>query len=246
MKNVAPEVEYPWAALVQNLAPTVNGVLLPGEQTLVTLPVLPGARFSFALMFVESNDLFYAPDENGIALMGADGIVSGDLTDQVYLWDAGTELNEEPGLGPNQPMRQGEADTGPPDDDENVRMVDDECTYPAVSDVLNVSVSSTGRFFGIPFVEIRFANVSTDETLSLSDGTTKSVPFSEGPVVVHFDPAPIFTPGLPDRDMGLESLAEDGGIYRVVLPDCGKCGRKPLVCAWGMGYAHGACPDICS
>lgn len=50
-------------------------------------------------MFVPSTDLFYAQDENGIAVFDETGMpISGDVTDQVMLWDAGTEENQEPGV----------------------------------------------------------------------------------------------------------------------------------------------------
>ena len=39
--------------------------------------------------------------------------ISGDITSQILLWDAGTEVNEEPGLGPNQPAFQAAPNTGP-------------------------------------------------------------------------------------------------------------------------------------
>jgi hypothetical protein len=31
----------------------------------------------------------------------------------ISLWDAGTEINQEPGTGPDQPLRQSGPDTGP-------------------------------------------------------------------------------------------------------------------------------------
>jgi hypothetical protein len=36
----------------------------------------------------------------------------GDVTSQVILWDAGTELNQEPGIGADQGPRQKGANTG--------------------------------------------------------------------------------------------------------------------------------------
>src|SRR5262245_9011429 len=65
-------------------------------------------------MFAQSNDLFYAPREEGIGLFDASGKpVAGDITSQILLWDAGTEVNEEPGLGPNQAPLQPAPNTGP-------------------------------------------------------------------------------------------------------------------------------------
>ena len=64
-------------------------------------------------MFVQSNDWFFAPGPDGIALFDADGNpISGDITSQVFLWNAGTEVDEEPGIGPNQGPRQKGPNTG--------------------------------------------------------------------------------------------------------------------------------------
>ena len=65
--------------------------------------------------------------------------LKGDVTDMIKLWDAGTEVNEEPGVGPNQAPRQAAANTGP---DENgvVHIVDDGYVYPAVKDAIRVTV----------------------------------------------------------------------------------------------------------
>ena len=97
---------------------TPVGMMAPG-------PIGPGAAYEFkftampkmklhlALMFGQSNDLFYAPDSMGIALFDAKGnAISGDVTEKLLLWDAGTEVNEEPGVGPNQAPRQGTPNTG--------------------------------------------------------------------------------------------------------------------------------------
>jgi hypothetical protein len=65
-------------------------------------------------MFIDSNDWFYSNNSAGIDLFNADGTpFSGDVTRRMGLWDAGTEVNEEPGVGPNQAPRQPRPDTGP-------------------------------------------------------------------------------------------------------------------------------------
>ena len=179
----------------------------PGGAYEFTFDAAPGARLSFATMFIPSNDLFYGPDENGIALFNPDGTpVSGDVTAQVQLWDAGTEANEEPGVGANQAQRQAGADTGPDDADATVRLVNDGFTYPAVADVIQVTI--------MPVSETRFTarieNVSTGTTLTPSDGSMQAVPLAPGVWVVHTDTAPLFASGQADRDEGLEAIAEDG------------------------------------
>jgi len=72
-----------------------------------------GDRLSFVTMMIESNDWFYANNKQGIALFAADGTPrSGDITNLFGLFDAGTEGNEEPGVGMNQAPRQSRPDTG--------------------------------------------------------------------------------------------------------------------------------------
>jgi len=108
----------------------------PGGAYELRFGAAPGHMLSFATMMVQSNDLFYAPDGDGIALYDGDTPVTGDVTGQLMLWDAGTEANEEPGLGLNQAPRQGDPNMGPADSDNTVHLVDDGYTYPAVSEVV--------------------------------------------------------------------------------------------------------------
>ena len=88
------------------------GPALPGSTYSFTFEATPGDYLSFATMFVQSNDWFLAPSSNGIALFDGAEPISGDITDMVSLWDAGTEVDETPGEGANQAPRQAGADTG--------------------------------------------------------------------------------------------------------------------------------------
>jgi hypothetical protein len=104
----------------------------------------PGMRLSFAMMFGQSNDLFYAPGAEGIALFDESGKpIMGDITARTTLWDAGTEVNEEPGVGPNQAPRQSSPNTGPRENGvvRPIAEVRDGFTYPAVSEVLRVTIA---------------------------------------------------------------------------------------------------------
>ena len=115
------------------------GLFIPGQA--FTVNAMPGDRLVFAAMFVESNDLFYAPGPEGIALFDdSANALSGDITSQVVLWDAGTEINEQPGVGSNQAPRQTGPNTGPTENGV-VRPVNDGFEYPAVGEVLEVTLS---------------------------------------------------------------------------------------------------------
>lgn len=89
------------------------GPIRPGQSFEFTVTALPGMKLFMAQMFGQSNDWFYAPGVNGIALFDNKGkAISGEITDQLYLWDAGTEKDEEIGIGPNQGPRQKGLNTG--------------------------------------------------------------------------------------------------------------------------------------
>ena len=89
------------------------GPIRPGDSFEFTVTAMPGMKLFMTQMFGQSNDWFYAPSVNGITLFDHKGNpVSGDITDQLYLWDAGTEKDEEIGIGPNQGPRQKGMNTG--------------------------------------------------------------------------------------------------------------------------------------
>ncbi|MBU0741256.1 spondin domain-containing protein [bacterium] len=197
------------------------GPIGPGQAYEFRVGAAPGDRLSFATMFVHSNDLFYAPGGGGIALYGAKSApLDGDVTDQVRLWDAGTEANQEPGLGMDQAPRQSGANAGAADPDDTVRMVDDGYAYPAVSDVIQVVVTPEG---GGEFT-VRIENVSDSATLSPSSGPSLAVPLAPGVYAVHAGTAPLFTEDMTDRGEGLEHVAEDGnpaGLAAALAPRTG-------------------------
>ncbi len=85
----------------------------PGDAYEFTITAAPGDRLSFAMMVVETNDVFLGTIEAGISLYRPDGTpLNGDVTESVLVWDAGTEVNQSPGTGNNQAPRQSGSDTG--------------------------------------------------------------------------------------------------------------------------------------
>ncbi len=116
------------------------GPLTPGGSYQFTFTAKKGDMLSFATMFVQSNDLFYAPNGEGIELFEGRIPVIGDITDMIYLWDAGTEVNEKPGFGLNQAPRQSGPNTGATENG-MVEMVNDGFQYPDASDVIKVSIN---------------------------------------------------------------------------------------------------------
>ncbi|MEZ5831445.1 MAG: spondin domain-containing protein [Dongiaceae bacterium] len=114
------------------------GMFAPGLEFTVTAK--PGDRLSFATMFVQSNDKFYAPAGGSLALFDANGDpISGDLTTFIRLFDAGTEVDQRPGAGSDQAPRQKTANQGP-DQGGVVAEANDGFVYPAVGEVIHLEI----------------------------------------------------------------------------------------------------------
>ena len=96
---------------------TPNGAETPG-------PIGPGGAFEFSFSAKPGHETFadydvwaiqrlvLSAEPGGIKLFENGKPVSGDITSHFFLWDAGTEKDEEPGLGPNQAPRQKAPNTG--------------------------------------------------------------------------------------------------------------------------------------
>jgi hypothetical protein len=208
IENVAEAKDYLVSGVfntpVGGSAPAPIG---PGQAYEFTFDATPGTMLSFATMFVQSNDLFYAPAGSGIALFNGNTPITGDVTDQIKLWDAGSEINQEPGLGTDQAPRQSGPNTGAADPDNTVReAVNTFNNLPVVSDVIKVTLSSTSA----TGFKVRIDNVSNSSTLMSSDQTSTAVPLAPGVFVIHTGSNPLFSTGQPDAGNGLAAIAEDG------------------------------------
>jgi hypothetical protein len=154
------------------------GPAMPGQAFEFTFSAVPGDRLSFATMLAESNDYFFAPNELGIPLYGANGAaMSGDVTSYVKLWDAGTEADQPLGMGPDQAPRQPAPNTGAADPLRMVRRVLTD-RLPAENQLIRVTLQAlvSNRF------QLRIENISGSSTFR--------TPISPGVWVVHTDPAP--------------------------------------------------------
>jgi hypothetical protein len=114
--------------------------ILPGQAYEFDFVGTEGQKLTLAAMFGQSNDLFYAPAA-AIELFVGDKPFSGDITDSLVLWDAGTEVNQEPGTGADQAPRQAAPNTGMKEKGV-VRQVVDGFKYPATNSVLRVTVTA--------------------------------------------------------------------------------------------------------
>lgn len=203
---------------------TEPGPALPGSGYSFTVNAEPGATLSFVTMLAQSNDLFFAPDGNGIALYDDMGSpISGDITDQVHLWDAGTEVNEPIGEGANQAPRQAGPNTG---DDEMgvvnlVADLDDGLSYPATADVISVeingmddgsftvSINNVSDMYMVPspITPVVWIVRPTDpmaDDMAMDDDMSDNMDDMMAPHGVFF------TRGQVNYGRGLEHVAEDG------------------------------------
>ncbi len=209
IENIAIEKSYfASGAFNTPVGASAPAPIFPGEAYEVNFDAAPGHKLSFATMFVQSNDFFYAPDGEGIDLFDALGNqVTGNITSQVMLWDVGSEVNQEPGLGADQAPRQNGPNTGAADVNTNVRQApDDFNNLPAVSDVIEVTLTSTSA----TGFTLRIEAVSTASTLSTSDDGMTAVPLAPGVYVVHTGSDVLFMEGQADYGDGLVAIAEDG------------------------------------
>jgi hypothetical protein len=84
----------------------------PGAAYEFTLSAAPKMKLTLVTMFGQSNDYFYAT-EKPVELFDAAGEpLSGDITARFALYDAGTEVNQELGVGTDQAPRQKAPNTG--------------------------------------------------------------------------------------------------------------------------------------
>src|SRR6478736_1423354 len=212
LENVAPSKTYTSAGVFDTpVGDTVAGPALPGKTYKFTVDAGRKQKLFFSTMLAATNDLFFAPSGAGIPLYLDNGSpISADVTGQVFLWDAGTELNEEPFVGSNTVTNQGTVNTGAVDTNNKVRKIASVTegfvfAYPAVSSLIKVTVThTTGTLF-----EVTIADLST-AALTTGDLVSHPAPISPGVWAVSSSANALFTEQLPVPAHGLEALAEDG------------------------------------
>jgi len=115
--------------------------ILPGGAFEFTFKASVGMKLNFLAMYGQSNDLFYAPAK-AISLFDAKGNpISGDFTSLFQLWDAGTEVNQAPGIGPDQAPRQMAKNTGAAENGV-LHLVKDGFSYPETQNVLRITITA--------------------------------------------------------------------------------------------------------
>lgn len=119
-----------------------GGPVLAGQTGTFEVTARRSDRLSILTMFVQSNDFFYGDDGEGIALFERGRPISGDVTGDLLLWNAGTERDTARGTGPYQVLVQPSPDSGPGEGEVVMlsSQTDDDFDLPAVADVIRVTV----------------------------------------------------------------------------------------------------------
>ena len=198
-------------AVAGNAAFAASGVFAVPTGGTDPAPIFPGGAYefefeadastpylSFGTMLVQSNDLFAAPMQSGLRVFDASGMPqTGDVSDALVLWDAGSERNEAPGAGPNQAPRQAGPNTGP------------------AEGVVSAFANATRALplpRGIVDVQVRAVTEALEVTVTNVSAMRGALTTPVAPVfwAVHDASWSLFEAG-GEASAGLEALAEDGG-----------------------------------
>jgi len=183
----------------QNLSPTRSNperasLDSPGEFFEIDFVASPGVNMSFVSMSSISNDWLFAPTGEGISIFDENGQpILGNITDQIYLWDAGTEEENVATFGgAGEDLREN-------DDDNTVRVLDQDVS--AYLDAELTDYDETTRTFTLRITNLRGEFADPDP-----------IRISPGILTLHAQEDPFFTVGEPDRGVGLQLIAERGNI----------------------------------
>lgn len=192
-----------------------NGVILPGQSVSFKFYAGKGQALAFATMYGYSNDLFFAPENPGLSLFDSDGNArTGDVSNQLSIWDNGTRVNQAPGANVEHPGTAEAANvTAVPQRDAQGH------TYLAASDLMKA--------------ELTYNSATSEFTITIrntSGGTMNETPFSPGLWAVSnvldgnlTAGSPFFTPGQKSSTE-MTALAEMGNptsLYEKVSDNTG-------------------------
>ncbi|SEM73435.1 hypothetical protein SAMN05216436_10733 [bacterium A37T11] len=175
-------------------------VILPGETVSFTVSAGKGQRLSFAAMYGLSNDLFFAPENPGIALYTDAGeAIEGDVSASVKLWDNGTRVNQKPGAAVVHP---GTAENKMIREVTN--MDDQGNSYEAASKLLKVTLAYQGN--SVFKVTLNNSSKGTINETGISPGVW-SVSYIAGGDLLN--KTPLYETGKASTE-GLTLIAESG------------------------------------
>ncbi len=127
--------------------PDNGAALFSGETSIFTFNAKPGEKLQIESMFVQSNDWFYAFRNGGLQLFVGTTPISGNVTSELLLYDAGTEADEPAGMGTTQKPDQAPMgmNIGPDDPINLVKIATEKhpsFVIPPTSSVIKITVTS--------------------------------------------------------------------------------------------------------
>lgn len=203
-ENISSAKDYAQSGTFQATGSSVE--VMPGQEIQITFTAQKGQNLMFATMYGNSWDLFFAPDNPGIELFDNDGNpLTGDISNRVKLWDAGTKKNNDP--------RRSKANQPREDEDGKVVEIngkDGTYDYPPAGEMMKLSLSYNA-------VGSRFTLTMYNNTKA----TKVQTPFSTGVWAVSnaFD-------GDPVNEKPLFDAGEKAGMELVALAERGN--NQPL------------------
>lgn len=165
----------------------------------VNFKATKGSYLSFANMFAQSNDWFFGTDSKGIKLWEGDTPKTGDITDRLSVYDAGSESNENflvdfPSTIYTAPNQLG-PNSGPSDIDNTVRRTGRNI---ANYETASLSYDASTKYFTLKIKKANRENAHNPGFIT------------PGILVVHTQDNPLYEVGAPLKANGFETLAEDG------------------------------------
>lgn len=198
-ENISSAKEYAQSGTFQATGSSIE--VMPGQEIQISFTAEKGQILTFATMYGNSWDLFFAPENPGIELFDNNGNpITGDISNKVKLWDAGTKKNNDP--------RRNKANQPREDEDGKVTEIngkDGIYDYPSAGEMMKLNLAynaATSRF-----------------TLTIRNNTNATkvqTPFSTGVWAVSntFD-------GKPVNEKPLFDTGEKAGTELVALAERG-------------------------
>lgn len=185
-------------------APTTGPLTQNGDQYQISFQAVPGTKFTPVTMMGNSNDWFLAPEDfAGIDLWQNGAPRTGDIANELILFDAGTEADNLPEFFP-----PAGANVGPEDPNTATRIVDRDGrrgdTYMTAILSYEAGTANSAGTFTFTITAIMTPDPTQDPS------SENGFVVTPGITVLHALPNPLFTLGEEDRGVGLEGIAEDG------------------------------------
>jgi len=198
-ENIGITKDYAQSSTFQGVGR--NNEIEPGQEIQISFNAQKGQSLMFATMYANSWDLFFAPDNPGIKLFDNNGNpMTGDVSDQVKLWDAGTKKNIDP--------RRPKASQPKENEDGKVSEIsgkDGKYNYPKASEMMKLSLSYDAAASRFTLTMHNNTNNTNVQTLFSTGVWAVSNAIDGKPV----NDKPFFNPG-DKAGMELVPLAEDG------------------------------------